>query len=78
VKLIQPTLENIAEMIAIITAIGIAIAFYVKLREKVNYLEGILNNHPLLAHYNHYLRNQGIIDYYNFQLTTSKVETETD
>jgi hypothetical protein len=75
-KLIALTLENIGTILAIITPIGIAIAFFVRLQMKVSSIEERFNTHPLILHYNQYQRDKGVIDYYNSELKRSRVESE--
>jgi hypothetical protein len=76
--MIDLTLDNILIIIGIISPIGVAIAFFVKLQMKVNTLEEILKNHPLLAHYESYQKNVGVFNYYDDILKSSRVEKLDD
>lgn len=77
--MIEPTLENVVTILAIITPIGIAIAFIVNLRNKVNELQRELNRlkvHPLLVLFKSWENNKGAVDFLNNMLKSREVEKE--
>lgn len=76
--MIDLTLDNILIIIGIISPIGIAIAFFVRLQMRVTGIEELLKNHPLLAHYAEYQKNKGVFNYYDELLKSSKVEQLDD
>jgi hypothetical protein len=77
VKLIPLTLENIGIIIAVITPIGLAIAFFVKLQVKVNNMQRALNTHPLLVLFKTWEENQGGYDFLNSILKSREVEKKS-
>jgi hypothetical protein len=76
--MIDLTLDNILIILGIISPIGIAIAFFVRLHMKVGTLEELLKNHPLLAHYEAYQKTTGVFNYYDDLLKSSRVEKLDD
>ena len=67
-------LQSIAFIVAILTPLGIGIAFFVNLRNRVKTLEKFIETHPLLSHYEAFVKNESVLLYYDSVLRNSSIE----
>ena len=58
-------IETIGIIVGILAGIGAVIVFFINLRNRVNNLENQIRDHPLLAFYTQYIRNRGVLDFFD-------------
>jgi hypothetical protein len=77
----EPTSSFILLILGIIVPVGGAIAFFMKLNNKVNNLQKDLvdfkngyNEHPMISMFNQWVKSDGVFYFLNDALKNSKVE----